>query len=434
MGKIGKCCCDECPDIGTLPDWEIDGFTHGEWAQYGECCWSRTYTRIDMVAGIQIHFQDLYKRSIIASVDRDYYGWWVRENWVPNGPPPVGSLYATPMPNTCWNPYGLIGTLTYETELEENARQEAQFQITSVFVTVHKVFNSCTEETEYYVRVSPTIRISNRINAISYSRYEMTSTLDTCYEHAIGGPYSNVTGTKTFATLLPSWTTSVTPASVYKYNSIDDIPETLSVDISESPIDPDDECFDGHVCRPFYALPWSMCYSPPTYTAPAAYEFLDTLSSVTDNCILSSIRILTGLSSPWFWSVCDTLDPGVIPSPFGDMFVRYCTNSCFLPNAPGCGTSGVGAANSSVSSCSPLTYNTLSASTILVDASYSIIRRRASCSPLDLIACGPYVDWWYGSKTYPVTSSFRDLTHTKSRNVYSVAPLCMSPRTFDLVA
>ena len=437
----GCCSCGTCPTLDELPDWTIDGFTSGDWFQYGECCWSRTYTRINMSAGVQYHFQDLYKRSFLGSVSRDFYGWWVRQNWRPNGPPPVGSLFPTPMPNTCWNPYGLVGTVTHTSEFEQNARQEVAFQITSVFVTIQEVYNTCTEEVEYYVRVQTTVRSSNQINTISYTRHEMTASLDTCYELNYGiAPFVNTTGTKTFSTLLPSWTSTVIPNSLYKYDSLEDIPDTLVVDIAESPVETISEaCWDSHPCRPYAPLPLLLCHglNPPFYVTPPAYIFDATIVTQTDACLLSTIQLNTGD----LWSTCTTIHPGVIPHPLGDMSVIFCTILCGIPGTGTnpCGTSGFGAANSSVISCPVLTYDVIQSGVsdtvgIHIVDSRVIVRRKDSCSPLDLIPCDPYIDWWAGGKTYPVTQSYRALTHTKSRNVYSPAPLCMNPTTFSLVS
>ncbi len=69
---IGRC-CKGCPDPTiVLPDWTIAGFTSGAWVQYGECCWSRSYTRTNMAAGVQYHFQDLYNRKFFGSVVREF--------------------------------------------------------------------------------------------------------------------------------------------------------------------------------------------------------------------------------------------------------------------------------------------------------------------------------------------------------------------------
>jgi len=392
-----------------------------------------------MAAGIQYHFQDLYKRTFDGSVSRDFYGWWVRENWSHNGPPPVGSLYPTPMPNTCWNAYGIIGTVVHSSEFEQNARQEVAFQITSIMVTVHQVFNTCTEETEYYVAVSTTIRSSNQINTISYSRNEMTAELDTCYEFMYGiAPFVTETGTKTFSTLFPSWTASASPYVVHKYASLEAIPDTLEVDVAISPIEEVDfNCWAGSVCQPQYPLPYEWCLSPPLHVTPPAYICDATTVEETDECILSRIRLNTGD----YWDVCNTIAPGDIPHAYGDMILRYCTLSCPGGGATSwpCGTSGFAGANSSVSSCDDLVYSIIqhgpddSIGVYTVDGRV-IVRRKASCSPLELIACDPYITWYAGGKTYPVTQSWRDYTHTKSRSVYSVAALCMNPTTFTLAA
>jgi hypothetical protein len=436
MGGKNNCCREiGCPDPNaTLPDWELDGFNATAWSQYGECCWQRTYIRSNMNEGIQYHFQDLYKRSFTGSVYQDFYGWWVRQNWMPNGPPPIGSLYPTPMPNTCWNSIGLVGTINYTSEYEQSARQEVAFQITSVIVRVHRVYNTCTEEMEFYVTITTSVRSSNLINSISYLRQTMTMTLDPCYETVSGGPYDTIIGTKTFTNLTPVWANTINPSVLYKYDSLDDIPNTLLVNIANSPIGSISEsCWDGHPCRPFSPFPiqWCRSLNPPFFLTPPAYIFDASIISQTDSCLLSRIQLNTGD----FWSTCETINPGVIPNATGDMFVRFCTFLCGIPGTGSCGTSGIGAANSSISSCSSLTYHIMQSGpddNIGIALAGIVVRRKASCSPLDLIPCDPYIDWWAGGKTYPVTSDWRDLTHTKSRNVYSTSNICMNPTTYTL--
>lgn len=384
-----------------------------------------------MAEGIQIHYQDLYKRTFVGSVSRDFYGWWVRQLWAATGPLPVGSLYPTPMPNTCWNPYGIVATLVHSSEYEENARQEVQFQITSIFVTINRVENTCTEETEWYVCVTTTVRASNRINLITYSRDEMTADLDTCYELMFGiAPFVSETGTKTFATLFPSWTSTASPTVVHKFTAFEDIPDTLPIDITDSPINDVDPCvFSGRACQPLYPLPLEWCLSPPPYAAPPAFINTLTAVEVTDECILSRIMLNTGD----FWDVCNTIVPGDIPHAYGDMFMIFSTTMC---NVSG-GMIQYGVANSSVSDCDDLVYNVLESGpddnigVYTVDGRV-IVRRKASCSPLELIPCNPYAAWYAGGKTYPVTMSWRDPNHTKSRSVYSVSPVCMNPTTFTL--
>lgn len=429
MGKIGDCCC--C-SADLLPDWNIDGFTKGAWSQYGDCCFTRTYTRSNLAEGIQYHFQTLYERSLVASVERDFTGWWVRQNWVPNGAPPVGSLYPTPMPNTCWNTYGVVATISYDREFEERSRQELQLQITHVYVSVHRVANSCTGVDEVYVRVSPVVRVSNRINTISYTRYTASLVADECYE-SVGGAidYDTITGTKTFAVQPPIWSTSVQTASLYKYDSFEDIPDLLPVDIAVSPVESITEaCFNGHVCQPQPPNPSPVCFEAPSFFPPGPYGFFDTLEEITDECILSQINLLT---FPIPWTLCQTTEP--IPSPTGDIPVAYCSVGCRLPTgggALGCtGNSGIAFANSSISECDELVYNRILSSGFTGTGVHSI-RRKASCSPLDIIDCDPYIDWWYGPKTYPVTNSFRDLSHTSTYTTPTLYPLCMSPTTFDL--
>jgi hypothetical protein len=431
MAKYGKCCsCSTtCPDISELPDWTIDGFTNSGWFQYGTCCWVRNYSRVSMSDGIQISNQALWERTISAEVEQDFHGWWVREFWRPDGPPPVGSLYPVAVPNTCWNAYGLIATVSYESEKQERARQEMQFQIADIQVLIQQIFNTCTSETEYYVRVNATVRYSNRINQISYSRNTRTlSYIDTCYEPSIPANFGTFeTGTTTYTPLAPIWNT-VSVSSLRKYSTLADIPATLVVDLTVSPVTSVDEgCFSGG-CSPSDPVVLSLCYSPPSYTPPSAYTFGLALQSNTDNCLLSSIN----MDSHGIWSVCNNASPGVIPSPGGDILIRFASNGCFVPGTPGAGTTGFGYANSSVTSCSSHVYNTLVivvSSDLTIPAITGVIRRKASCSPADTIACDV---WWGAPKTYPVTNTYRDLNHTSNLSTPSSSPICMSPTTFTL--
>lgn len=432
MGKY-KCCCGPC-DVNDIPDWNIEGFNKTPWTQYGECCWSRHYTRANMAEGIQLHTQPLYDRTLEVTVEQDFTGWWVRQNWVPNGSPPVGSLYPTPMPNTCWNSYGVVATITYDREQAESSRHELKVQLTDIFVNVHRVYNSCTNEVEYYVRVSPVVRVSNRINTITYSRQTTSVVMDECYESPLGDINNEtISGTKTFVPLEPIWATSVQTASLYKYDSYEDIPDTLVVDLTTSPVESiDEECFDLHICKPLFPNPSNICYAPPSYFPPGPYIFLGYLLETTEECTLSRIAIMTTTGGT-SWSICDTTEP--IPSPTGDIAVIYCTVPCRLPvagGALGCtGTTGIAFANSSVSFCPPLVYNRIFSAGFVGTGTNQIVRK-ASCSPLDIIPCDPYIDWWYGAKTYPVTNSFRDLVHTDTYNAYSTTSLCMFPTTFTL--
>ena len=415
-----------CPNPDTaLPDWELAGFTKGAWSQYGECCYAIDFTRANLSEGIQVHNQELYKREINASVEQDWYGWWVREYWRANGPPPIGGLYTEPLPNTCWNPYGLIATIRYEDEREEKARQRVHWQITSLQVLVQRVFNSCTNEKEYYVRVNAVTRASNQTQTLSYQRRTTeVNIFDVCYEHTVPSEIGTfVTGSKTYTDAAPVWTITRNTSVLFKFTSFAAIPSTLLVDLTTSPIESIEEsCFAGHVCAPSDPVYNNVCVGPASVTAPGAYEFDAALSVFVDNCLLSRINM-----QPVNWSVCDTLGPG-LPSATGDISVTWTT--CALPNQ----VQGFGAAISSVTACDSLTYNTLSAfGWFSIPSTPRIRRKLGACSPADAIPCSADYRWFGGAKSYYVTSDYRDLNHTKSRNVYSTGNVCLSPSTFSLV-
>ena len=433
MARLGKCCCEyECPDpVDVLPDWTIDGFTNGPWVMYADCCWSRSYNRSDLTQGIETHTQDIYRVASQNSVVHDFTGWWIRNNWKHNGAPPVGSLFTTPLPNTCWNTYGIIASFTYERQYEKKARQEVAFQVTSFFITIQEVYNTCTATTEYYVQIQATIRISNRTQAITYDRYTNTMPiLDTCYEDTFSTMIGTLAyGSLTFSPVVPFWSLTSTASILYQYASLAAIPTTLNIDLKVSPVTSvDSACFAGHVCRPYTPFELDLCIPSSSLPVPPALVFGNTLASVTDNCLLSTI---TFTPSPPLshWSTCNTLGP-TIPDPGGDMFVPWTT--CALPLQ----TMGYGGAFSSVSSCPSLTVNTLQY--IAGDYNFGIsfsnkIRRKASCSPLDLIPCNLYNEWFFAPKSYPVTQSYRDLVEAFNvRTIYSLSDICMVNSTFTL--
>lgn len=437
MGRPCNCCGNKC-NISKIPDWNIDGFTKTDWSQYGECCWLRTYTRTNLTEGIEIHTQNIYKNSIIKSVHRDFYGWWVREFWAATTEPPGNtSLYPSPVPNTCWNPYGLVASYKSEYELESSARQEVQFQITKIIVTVHQVFNSCTEKNEYYVRVTTNIRWSDRVNTITYSRNTLIPTIfDECYEFTGGGFSNNFNGTKTFTMLPPSWAYNIGLASLFKYNSFEEIPDILSVDITTSPVESiNDSCFNNHICKPHFPIVLPVCVPPISWPIPEPYACDDRLETRTDNCILSRIRTFGVGGGVGRWGLC----PEDYQAGFGSQteIIMPFNRTCWA----GGPLRGYGVAISSVTACDPLIYNILVANTTDTFSYGAGFIRKPSCSPRDLIPCEPFLDpianfntYHYAPKTYPVTNSYRDLTCTKSHDVYSRTNICMNSTTFNLTS